>query len=312
LTRRFFWPLLWAFCLAAGRISPAAAQALPQQLSIYAATSLTDVVAEMTAAFRAHQPEVEFLLNFASSSTLAAQLLAGAPADIFASANEAQMQLVVDDGRIAAAAVEIFAHNQLLLITPADNPAGLESVADLATRPLLLVLAAPGTPIRAYTDAMLASYATEQGADFPERVHKNLVSEESNVRQVLARVALGEADAGIVYQSDAWADAKAAAGGSAAAQLYQIPIAPLHNQQAAYPIAPLVDSPQAALAAQFIAFALSEEARQILAAYGFCPSAILDGLEPTVSPPEPEPTPDATQEPEAKMERCASAKTAGG
>ena len=113
------------------------------------------------------------------------------------------MQLVIDEGLIAADAVEVFAHNQLVVITPADNPANIESVADLAGESVLLVLAAEATPIRAYTDAMLASHNDDLGAGFFDAVMLNLVSEESNVRQVVARVALGEADAGIVYQSDA-------------------------------------------------------------------------------------------------------------
>ena len=131
--RHFF--LLLFLCLGSFFVQfSAGAQAVPAQLNIYAATSLTDVFEELAAAFSADQPEVQILLNFASSATLAAQLVAGAPADIFASANETQMQVVLDDGRIDADAVEIFAHNQLLLIAPADNPAQLESIADLAQR----------------------------------------------------------------------------------------------------------------------------------------------------------------------------------
>ena len=201
-------------------------------LTIYAATSLTDAFESVAAAFEAEQPGVTLHLNFSSSSSLAAQIMAGAPADIFASANERQMELVVADGRIDDAAVRSFAHNQLVLALPADNPAGIESMRDLGGEGYLLVLAAPGTPIRAYTDAMLLSLHDEYGEDFSSRVLRNLASEESNVRQVVARLALGEADAGIVYQTDVLGDV--------GDKLLVIEIDAAHNQLAAYPIAPLV------------------------------------------------------------------------
>lgn len=242
-------------------------------LTIYAATSLTNVFEEIRDAFATVNPDVEVMLNFASSSTLGAQLNAGAPADIFASADELQMKNVVDDGRVNEEDVEIFAHNRLTLIVPTDNPANIESVEQLANDRILLVLAAKGTPIRAYTDAMLTSYSAEKGEDFRKNVMANLASEESNVRQVVARVALGEADAGIVYQSDALGDI--------ADQLIAIPIAKRHNQLASYPIAPLLDAGNAGLAESFLRFVRSEEARVFLAAHGFCWPAILNDAEPT-------------------------------
>ena len=143
---------------------------------------------------------------------------------------------------------------------------------------LLLVLAAPGTPIRAYSDAMLRSYADDYGDGFFERVIANLVSEESNVRQVVTRVALGEADAGIVYQSDAIGDVSA--------DLHIIPVDSAHNQLAAYPIAPMSSAAELPLAQRFIDFALSEAAQPIFDAYGFCTPAILGGL-PDDATPEP-------------------------
>lgn len=248
-------------------------------LTVYAATSLTDVFEEIRDAYLELNPDSEILLNFASSSTLAAQLSVGAPADVFASANELQMEKVVENGRVNETDEEIFAHNWLALIVPADNPANVETMDDLANAGILLVLAAEGTPIRAYTDAMLASIDADYGEDFRARVMTNLVSEESNVRQVVARVALGEADAGIVYQSDAHGDV--------ADQLIAIPIEARHNQLASYPIAPLNDAAEPRLAASFIRFVRSVEAQVILAANGFCWPVILDGLEPTERAREP-------------------------
>lgn len=248
-------------------------------LTVYAATSLTDVFEAIAAAFIEVYPDVRVLLNFANSSTLAAQLGAGAPADVFASANMLQMANVIEDGRVDEAAVEIFAHNRLVVIAPADNPAAIDAPGDLANEGVLLVLAAAGAPIRDYTDAMIAAYDSEYGEDFEARVRRNLVSEERNVRQVVARVALGEADAGVVYQSDALGDV--------ADRLIAIPIAERHNQLASYPVAPLTDAAEPSLAADFIRFLRSPLAQAILAENGFCWPAILDDAGSNEAAPTP-------------------------
>lgn len=271
-------------------------------LTIYAATSLTDVFDALAHAYERNHPEVEIRLNFANSATLAAQIAAGAPADVFASANELQMAKVIESGRVDAAEVDIFAHNRLIVIVPADNPAAIQSVDDLAGDGVLLVLAAAGTPIRAYTDAMLASHKAEFGADFSERVGRNLVSEERNVRQVVARVALGEADAGVVYQSDALGDVSSRLGA--------IPIDERHNQLASYPIAPLNDAAAPRLAQAFIQYLRSADALQILADYGFCLPAILNEAEAPDAMPAP--TLEPTEEGAPPEIDCEAATTEDG
>ena len=263
-------------------------------LAIYAATSLTDAFEQLAAEFVLHYPQAEIAINFSSSSTLAAQLLAGAPADVFASANDAQMDLVVAEEGINADAIHIFAGNQLVLILPADNPAEIESMADLANKPVLLVLAVPGTPIRDYTDAMLHSYNDDLGNEFLESVLDNLVSEESNVRQVVARVALGEADAGIVYRSDVV--------GEVANRLITLEIDELHNQLASYPIAVLADGEQKALAGDFVNFVLSKEGQMILQEYGFC--SFFAPLQELESEATPEPSNSAKVEEEVEARPC--------
>lgn len=232
-------------------------------LTVYAATSLTDAFEELAAAFLENRPDLDIVLNFASSSKLAAQLLAGAPADIFASANSSQMDLVVADGRISASTVQAFASNRLTLIAPADNPGEITGIEDLGSKRLLLVLAVTGTPIRDYTDAMFVSHNQDFGEDFAQRALMNLVSEESNVRQVVARIALGEADAGIVYQTDAM--------GEISDNVMQFPIADRHNQTASYPVAVLADSALPELSQAFIVFLRSDVGQAILGAFGFCP-----------------------------------------
>ena len=279
----FLGHCLRAVCIAALVLSfiTSQAQALPT-LTIYAATSLTEAFEELAAVFLENHPEADVVLNFASSSKLAAQLMAGAPADIFASANSSQMKLVVADGRISADAAQSFASNRLMLIAPADNPGAISSIADLGSKSLLLVLAVPGTPIRDYTSAMLDSYNDDYGEDFAKRVLENLVSEESNVRLVLTRIVLGEADAGIVYQTDMTDEVRD--------KLIVFPISARHNQIASYPIAALNDTALPDLSIAFIDFVRSEVGQSILRGFGFCPPLI--SLDTAKTAPTAEASPD--------------------
>lgn len=249
-------------------------------LTVFAAASLTDVMTELGAAYQALYPNVTVIFNFAGSSTLATQIMQGAPADVFASANVQQMQAVVDSGDADAATVRIFAHNQLAVIVPADNPAAISDVSDLARDGVLLVLAAPAVPVRVYTDTLLATLQTTYGADYDARVRANLISEETSVRRVVARIALGEADAGIVYQTDVTPDV--------ATDVLLIPLPPGASPVASYPIAPLTTTRHAIAAQSFVAFVLSDAGQTILETWGFC----------RVIPAVPEATPETTPEPD--------------
>ena len=183
-------------------------------------------------------------------------------ADLFASANPIQMQNVIDDGRIAAGTEVLFVTNRLTIIIPNDNPAGIGSLEDLAQPDVQLVLAVEGVPVRQYTDEIIAAMP----ADFQERFYENLVSEEDNVRRVAAKVALGEADAGIVYSSDVTPDI--------ARKVQQIAIPDAQNVVATYPIAPLNDAVHAETAQRFIDFVLSNEGQSILSSWGFGPPPV--------------------------------------
>lgn len=236
----------------------------PATLTVFAAASLTESFGELGRLFEEQHPGVTVVFNFAGSQQLVQQLAQDAPTDLFASANDRQMQAAVETGRVAAASPQTFVHNRLVAATPADNRAGLASFADLAQPGLKLVLAAPEVPVGQYAQEFLqlAGQDPALGADFVAAVTQNIVSYEENVRAVLSKVALGEADAGIVYATDA---------ASAGDAVLTLPIPDALNVVASYPLAPVANSAQAELAAQFIALVLSPEGQAVLARYGFDP-----------------------------------------
>jgi molybdate transport system substrate-binding protein len=238
----------------------------PATLTVMAAASLTEAFQELAGQFEAQNPGVELTFNFAGSQQLAQQIAEGAPADIFASANQKQMQAAVDAGRVDAADIQNFAHNRLVAIYPEDNPAGLDGLEDLARPALKLVLAAKEVPVGQYSLDFLekASQEPSLGLSFQQATLQNIVSYEENVRAVLNKVALGEADAGIVYTSDV--------SGEAAGKIGQIMIPDELNVIASYPIAALKDSQHISQAQAFVDFVVSPTGQGILAKYGFMPA----------------------------------------
>lgn len=262
--------------LLAGTLAASAQDS--RTLTVFAASSLTNAFEEIGTAFEAENPGVEVLFSFASSSDLAAQLVEGAPADVFASANNTQMNAARDGGRIAGTA-RTFAKNRLVLIVPADNPAGITTLRDLQQQGVQLVVAAPDVPVRTYTDTMLDRLAADPayGEDYRTAVLSNVVSEEQNVRQVAAKVALGEADAGIVYVSDVTPDISA--------QVVSIPIPDYLNTIATYPIAVTNDTPNPELAQAFVDYVLSDAGQDTLVRWNFI-SARIPEIPYTVTLPE--------------------------
>jgi len=254
---------------------PAAAQE-SQTLTIFAAASLTDAFTEISDAFIADHPGVEIVFNFGGSSSLATQLVeGGAPADLFASANARQMTVAQEGERIAGKPMT-FVKNRLVLIVPADNPAAIQSLRDLANGGVKLVVAAEGVPVRDYTNTLLEGLAADPayGEGYRTAVIANIVSEEENVRQVSAKVALGEADAGIVYRSDVTPDIND--------QVIALPIPDRLNTIATYPIAITNDSANPELAQQFIDYLLSDIGQDTLVEWNFI-SVRIPELPSTIS-----------------------------
>lgn len=257
---RKWWVGLTLLLLLTGMIPIKAKE--PQTLIVFAAASLTDAFEEIASAFETEYPEVEVLFSFAGSSDLAAQLLEGAPADVFASANRAQMERAREGGRIGSVP-QTFAKNRLVLIVPSDNPAQITNLKDLSRQGVQLILAAPDVPVRTYTDTLLERLAADPayGEVYRAAVLANIVSEEQNVRQVSAKIALGEGDAGIVYVSDVTPDIKD--------KVLMIPIPDAVNTIASYPIAVTDDSAHPQTAQAFVNFILSDAGQGILARWNF-------------------------------------------
>lgn len=254
--------LIVAACGASTATEPGALQG---EVTVFAAASLNESFTRIGRDFEAANPGTTVILNVAGSQQLAQQLGQGAPVDVFASANPRQMEVAIEAGRIAAGTSQVFANNRLVVVLPADNPGGIETLADLARPGLKLVLAAEDVPVGAYARAYLDRAATsgDFAGDYRAAFLANVVSYEQTVKSVLTKVVLGEADAGIVYTSDVTPDV--------ADVVQQIAIPDDLNTIATYPIAPVSDSPQPARAAAFISYVLSPAGQRTLADFGFIP-----------------------------------------
>ncbi len=243
LARRGRWSQLAVlFVLAASRVDA-------ETVSVFAAASLSEAFKTIGADFEAAHPGTKVELNFAGSSTLARQIDEGAPADVFAAADDENMQKVVAAGDVGGAP-QPFVRNRLTIIVPKGNPKHVASLADLGRSGLTIALAAPAVPVGRY-----ALQAFEKaGVTAPAGTN------EADVKAVVTRVAMGEADAGVVYTTDV------AAGGD---EIERVAIPEAHNVVARYPIAALKGAPNAAGAHDFVAYVLSPPAQRVLAGVGF-------------------------------------------
>lgn len=248
---------------AGGNVS--APTGLNGDLTVFAAASLTDAFSEMKARLEGANPDLSITYNFAGSQQLATQLAEGAGADVFASANATQMRAAQDAGTISGEPV-VFVRNRLAIVVPSDNPADVQEPADLARGGLKLVVANADVPVGGYTLDVLDKMSADPafGADFRAKVEANIVSREANVRQVVTKVQLGEADAGVVYLSDVTPDVRQ--------EVAFIEIPDEINVIAEYPVAPVEDG-DTALARAFIAYLLSPGGQAVLERWGFTPLA---------------------------------------
>jgi molybdate transport system substrate-binding protein len=229
--------------------------AVQGDINVFAAASLTDAFNAVGAAYSQMYPQAKATFSFDASSTLVNQITLGAPADLFASADQTNMTKLVNGG-LNGAPPQIFATNVLQIIVPAGNPQGVTGVADLANPALKVVLCdyttTPPVPCGQYAKQILDA----------AKVNVTPVSLEQNVKGVVTKVTTGEADAGIVYSTDVIAAGSKAAG---------VDIPKDINVVARYPIAPVKTSQNSAADQAFISFLRGTQGQAILEKYGFLP-----------------------------------------
>ncbi|WP_407107662.1 molybdate ABC transporter substrate-binding protein [Rhodococcus aetherivorans] len=241
--------LMLAACGSGGDGDPAPATAVTGELTVFAAASLQVPFREIEVRFEAENPGTDVVFDFAGSADLVARLSQGAPADVFASADTANMTRAVDAGLVAGEPVN-FAANTLTIVTEPGNPEEVQTFADLSRPGLDVVVCAPQVPCGA------AAARVEDVAG----VTLEPVSEESSVTDVLGKVATGQADAGLVYVTDALR-----AGDDVTAVPFPESAAAVNT----YPVAVLAEGANPVTAAAFVAYVTGPEGRRILAEKGF-------------------------------------------
>lgn len=225
-----------------------------RDLTIFAASSLTDAFDELADRFSAQNGGVRPRVAFAGSQVLRLQLAEGADADVFASADPAHVDALVDSGFLTEP--RLFAETELVVIVPPANPAAIETFADLV-KARRIVIGAPNVPIGAYTQRLLTRAESILGNEFADQVRANVVSQEHNARLVRAKVELGEADAAIVYRSD----------GSGGVRTIEVP--PEMTVRASYYIGLVGVGRTPVTARRFVAFLRSPEGAAVLSKHGF-------------------------------------------
>lgn len=236
-----------------------------QEISVFAASSLTSALREISQTYEQQTPDTTILLNFAGSQTLAMQIEQGANADLFISANLQVMARLKNNHLVENPRPLLL--NRLILAMRSDISKHEKKLTELARPNLLLAIGNQQVPIGRYTRQLFSNLATDPayGAAFVARVEANIVSEENKVKAIVAKLLLGEVDAGVVYKSDL--------ATSTTKQLTAIALPQKHNPQAHYPLAKVKHSGPAI--DPFISFLYSPAAQQIFVRHGFTCAGVL-------------------------------------
>jgi molybdate transport system substrate-binding protein len=233
-------------------------------LTILAASSLTDAFGQLGKTFEQQNSGTTVKTSFGASSDLLAQIQQGAPADVFGSAAEEEMNTAVKDDLVAGKPV-VFVKNREIIMVPNDNPANIKSLEDLSKPNIKLVLAAKDVPAADYAVEILGKANKVYGSNFMKDVLSNVVSREADVRAAVNRVVVGDADATFGYASDYTPDIRD--------KVKIITIPPDLNIIATYPIATLKDAKEPALAKKWVELVTSGEGQEVLKKWGFEPAA---------------------------------------
>jgi molybdate transport system substrate-binding protein len=242
--------------------SAADPSAAPAALTIYGAASLKGVLDKVKTAYETANPGTALTISTDSSATLETQIEQGAPADVFLSADTTNPKKLVDKGLAAGAAVT-FAGNKLTVIVPTTNPAAIKTPADLAKTGVKVIAAGDAVPITKYATQLVANLAKEAGypADFAAKYTANIASKEDNVKAIVAKIELGEGDAGIVYVTDA----------KASTTVTTIDVPDTANVPATYAGVVVKASKNAAAAQAFLTWFAGPDGQAILSTFGFLP-----------------------------------------
>jgi molybdate transport system substrate-binding protein len=252
--------------VAAASVPPGTAAsptaAAPVELTVYGAASLKGALDKAKAAYETANPGSTLTISTDSSSALETKIEQGAPADVFLSADTTNPKKLVDKG-LADGAPVTFAGNKLTIVVPADNPAGIKTPADLAKADVKVIAAGDEVPITKYATQLVANLAKESGypADFVAAYTANIASKEDNVKAVIAKIELGEGDAGIVYVTDAKASTKVAT----------VDVPDSANVPATYDGVVVKASKNAAAAKAFLDWFAGPDGQAILGGLGFLP-----------------------------------------
>ncbi|MBP1928304.1 molybdate transport system substrate-binding protein [Methanolinea mesophila] len=258
--------LLVASLLAAG-CTDSAATAAPHEttLTVFTAASLTGAFTDIATSYEAAHPGVKIDLVFDGTQALRTQVEQGASPDIFVSANAKHMNALKDEGFMDNETVIYFVENAIAVIVPADNPANITSLADLAKPGVKLVIGTKDVPFGSYTRQVLDKMAadTAYGPAYKDAVMANVISEETAVSSVVPKLVLGEADAAFVYKSDLQPADKD--------KVQRITVPSEYNVVAEYPLGILAKSQQKDAASAFIVYITGPDGNAVLTEYGFDP-----------------------------------------
>ncbi len=232
-------------------------------LTVLAAASLSGAFNETIAQYEALHPNVNIMPTYAGTQVLKTQVENGAPGDVFASASTSYMNALVSEGYMSNSTVANFTENKLALIVPTNNPANISNLTDLSKSGIKIVICAPSVPCGSYTMQLLNKTVNNSlyGPTFKPAVLKNVVSQETDVNSAVSKIALGEADAAFVYQSDVPA--------SMQSQVKVITLPDNVNVLAIYPIGVLSQSKNPTVAQDFENYVLSSNGTAILDKYHF-------------------------------------------
>ena len=242
-------------------ISGSTSTAAPATLNVFAAASLTESFNEIAAAYQQLHPNITVKPNYNGSQILEEQIANGAPADVFASADLVTMMKASDAGLVNS--TQVFVKNRLVVITPASNPGKIQSLKDLTRKGIKIDIEAASVPAGNYSRQALANMAKspDYGSGYKDAVLANVVSEETNVKAVVQKVQLGEADAGFVYRTDVTS--------AVSGQVTVIDIPDPYNVIAQYPIAVVKSSAHGSDAQAFVDFVLSPVGQAIMKKFNF-------------------------------------------